>query len=105
MVRADVEDASNSAETGHGGIRDLVEAFRIRVRQRRLDRVAQRVDLADVGDRARLRQVPHLLTPCLHDVSRSDAPLLRAQELELDGGDVGFRVQGGRGVEAPGFEP
>ena len=94
MIGAYVEYASDSAQASDSGSCDLDQAFRIRVGQRDLDRVAQCVDLADVGDRAHMRQDTDLLAPCLHDFSRSDAPLLRAQELELDGGDIGFRVQG-----------
>ena len=46
-------------------------------------------------------QDTHLLTPGLHDFSRSDPSLLRAKEFELDGGDIGFRVQRGLGIESP----
>ena len=105
VVRTYVVDASNSAETVDHRVCDPGEKLRMRMRQHRLDRVPQVDDLAAEGDSAHVRQHTHLLPPCLHEVHGGDLSLLRPQELELDGGDIGFRIEGRLRIEPPALDP
>ena len=105
VIGANVVDAPDLAEATHHRSRDVGEALRVRMRQHRLDGVAEVVDLAADGDRARMGQDAHLLAPRLRDISRGNAPVLRVQELERDGGDIGFRVQVGIGTESAALDP
>ena len=99
VVRTYVIDASHPAESIDHGVCNPGKALRVRMRQHGLHRVAQVEDLAAEGDAAYVGQHPHLLPPCLHDLSGGDFSLLGAQEFELNGGDVGLRIEGRLRIE------
>ena len=105
VVRTDVEHARHFPKTLDDGGGAGHEAVRIRMRQRDLDRIAEVDDLAAVGERANVGRDSGLFAPCLHDLARGDSPLARAQQLQFDGGDVGFRIERRRRVESAAFDP
>ena len=104
-IRAYVVNAPHLAEAVDDRCGDRGEALRIRMGQHGLDGVAQVVDLGADGDRPHVGQDTHLLAPRLRHFSRGNAPVLRVQELERDGGDVGFGVQVGIGTQSPSLDP
>ena len=104
VIRAYVEDPLDSPETVDQGACNPGETFRIGVRQNSFDGISQVDDLAAEGDAARMGQDAYLLAPRLHDFPGGDLPLLRAQEFELDGGDIGRGIQGGVRSESPALD-
>ena len=105
VIGADVVDALDSPKSFDQGGCDRSETLGVGMRQHDLDGVAQVDNLAAESHTTRVRQHTRLLPPGLHDLRRGGFPLLGAQQLEFDGGDVGFGIQGGRWIETTTFDP
>ena len=100
MIRPYVVDASQPAESVDHRVGDQGEALGVRMGQYGLDRIAQGEDLPAEGDAAHVRRHAHFLPPRLHDFSGGNPSLLRSEEFEFDGGDIGLRIEGGLRVES-----
>ena len=99
------KDAAQFLQAVHDGFGGVDQVRRLRVGQHGRDGAAEVDDLAAERDAAHVRQYADLLAPGLDYIAAGDLSLLRAQQLEVDRGDVGLRIQAGFRVQAAAFDP